>query len=53
MPSGPAVIPMGIAPEDGTVKSVIVPLVVIRPTLFPSGWVNHRLPSGPGVMRMA
>jgi hypothetical protein len=36
--------------RGGTRKSVIVPLVVIRPTLPPP---NHRAPSGPTVISLA
>src|SRR5207248_6048012 len=51
----------GPLPSEGTVNSVIKPLVVIRPILLPTmqrepGWrtqldsVNHKAPSGPVVM---
>ena len=35
----------------GTGYSVIVPDVVVRAILFVSCSVNHRFPSGPGVMK--
>src|SRR5438034_1309319 len=53
LPSGPAVIPSGPLLLVGIGNSVMVPLVVIRPILFPAGLVcsvNQRLPSGPAVM---
>ena len=63
-PSGPEVMPPGGQPfAEDTGNSVIVPVGVMRPMLLDvalSGWegshdahVNHRLPSGPTVMRPA
>src|SRR5436305_1002949 len=53
LPWGPAVMSKGTLELVGTGNSVMVPLVVIRPILFPAGLVcsvNQRLPSGPAVM---
>ena len=50
-PSGPTVMPCGCTPGVGTVNSVTVPLVVIRPTWSVPAWVNHNAPSGPLVMK--
>src|SRR5881396_610907 len=56
-PSGPAAIPAGprIAVADspggrGTLKSVIAPAIVIRPTSPPPYVVNHTAPSGPATI---
>src|SRR5258707_14575010 len=50
LPSGPGVMPKGALGELGVGNSVIVPLVVMRPTFFPWNSANQRLPSGPAVM---
>src|SRR6266702_8090406 len=50
LPSGPAVIPWGLLPDEGTATSVTVPVGVMRPIWFPASSVNHRLPSGPAVI---
>src|SRR5437879_5393405 len=60
-PSGPAAIADGRQPEGGgkvphvfaagRLNSVIAPAGVIRPIRLPNRSVNHRLPSGPAVMR--
>ena len=42
--------PSGSAFAMGTVNSLMMPVVVIRPTLFPADSVNHRLPSGPAAI---
>ena len=50
LPSGPAVMPCGTAPEPSPdANSVIVPCGVIRP-IAPAASVNQRLPSGPAAM---
>ena len=49
LPSGPAVIPVGLLERVTGVK-VAVPVGVMRPTWSRSGTVNQRLPSGPVVM---
>jgi hypothetical protein len=50
LPSGPAVMPKGLLLAVGTVNSVTVPLVVIRPILLLLSSVNHNFPSGPVAM---
>src|SRR5262249_30965607 len=49
LPSGPEVIPTGLAPRD-RYCSLRTPLVVIRPRLSPNSSVNHSAPSIPAVM---
>ena len=44
--SGPSVIPTGSAPAANG-KTVMAPLVVMRPTKSASASVNHRFPSAP------
>src|SRR5690242_17348334 len=46
-PSGPVVMPRGLALSVGTGYSLMVPAVVIRPILLPQYSVNHTAPSGP------
>ena len=41
---------LGALPALGTVNSVRTPFGVISPIRLPVYSVNHRLPSGPGVM---
>src|SRR5215467_9852404 len=52
LPSGPAVMAIGVPGEVGMGNSVIVPLGVMRPILLPSCSANQRLPSGPAVMAL-
>ena len=49
LPSGPGVMPL--AAEVAVANSVTLPPGVIRPILVTPGSVNHRLPSGPVVIR--
>src|SRR5205823_3889108 len=53
LPSGPAVISLGLLLGVGTGKDLTEPLVVIRPILFALNSVNQRLPSGPDVIARA
>src|SRR6202022_2664540 len=51
LPSGPDVMPNGIAPAPCVENSVITPAGVTRPILPPTTFsVNHMLPSLPSVM---
>ena len=50
LPSGPAVIKLGLLPAVGTGNSVILPLGLMRPILFPLHSANQKLPSGPAVI---
>src|SRR5438132_10054401 len=50
LPSGPAVMPMGLLPAVGIGYSVMAPDLVILPTLFPMSSVNQTLPSRPAAM---
>ena len=49
-PSGPVTILFRPAASVGAGNSVIDPLVVIRPMLFPCCSVNQRFPSGPAAI---
>src|ERR1022692_1578602 len=48
-PPGPLTMSQGSRPGVGSGNSVMAPLVVMRPILFPRVSVNQRAPSGPGV----
>src|SRR5690349_19826296 len=52
LPSGPVVMPTGLAMAVGMENSVMVPFGVLRPILLAllQYSVNQRLPSGPSVM---
>ena len=50
LPSGPVVIPLGPEAPEPSANSVIDPPVVIRAILPAADSVNHRFPSGPGVI---
>src|SRR6185437_6969868 len=49
-PSGPVVIASAPLSAVGILYSVILPVVVMRPILFPFDSANQSLPSGPLVM---
>ena len=49
-PSGPAVMSCGLS-MLGSVKFVMVPVVVIRPIELLPEFVNHNAPSGPAVIQ--
>lgn len=52
LPSGPAVIPLGLLLAVGIEYSVEEPALVTEATLLVAPSVNQRFPSGPSVMRL-